>query len=457
MIAHKPIAALLLSTALTLSACGLTYHSPSVQEAAGDVAVRIMPITGESVTIANKSPYAPRPIPAAFYQTAQGGTSTVVGTGAVPAPPDVPTKAPDKLELRVPPEPPQSPYRIGVGDVLLLAVRDTTSTVEQLSGLLAAQNNRQGYTVRDDGTIALPEIGNVDVSGLTLQEAEEVLLKALVSKAVNTNFSLEVSEFNSKRVAIGGAVGAARLVPIALTPLKLGEALTVAGGIVVADTEFASIRIYRDGTLYQIPVEDFLTRPNLRNLRLADGDAIFVDTTYDLERAQRYYEQQISILNLRRSARTQALTEMETEISLRRAVLEEKRSNFTSRLELGAEKRDYVYLTGEVGEQARIPLAYGQTTMLADVLYGGGGFPTATGDPSHIYVLRASTNANEFGAVTAWHLDARNAAKLTIATRFQMRPSDVVFIREQPITAWGRALQQLFPTILQVGASGITD
>ena len=174
MIAHKPIAALLLSTALTLSACGLTYHSPSVQEAAGDVAVRIMPITGESVTIANSSPYTPRTLPSAFFQTAAGGGTSVIGSGTLPTPPDVPTEAPGELELRIPPEPPQSPYRIGVGDVLLLAVRDNTTTVEQLSGLLAAQNNRQGYTVRDDGTIALPEIGNVDVAGLTLQEAEDV-------------------------------------------------------------------------------------------------------------------------------------------------------------------------------------------------------------------------------------------------------------------------------------------
>ena len=35
----------------------------------------------------------------------------------------------------------------------------------------------------------------------------------------------------------------------------------------------------------------------------------------------------------------------------------------------------------------------------------------------------------------------------------QMRPNDIVFIEEQVITKWGRALQQLFPTVLSAAGS----
>jgi polysaccharide export outer membrane protein len=55
--------------------------------------------------------------------------------------------------------------------------------------------------------------------------------------------------------------------------------------------------------------------------------------------------------------------------------------------------------------------------------------------------------------VTAWNLDARNAAAFTLATRFEMRPDDIVFVAPQPITTWNRALQQLFPTLINLGAT----
>ena len=43
-----------------------------------------------------------------------------------------------------------------LGDVVFLATKTPGSTVEQLTGLLAAENSRQGYTVQDDGSIAIP-------------------------------------------------------------------------------------------------------------------------------------------------------------------------------------------------------------------------------------------------------------------------------------------------------------
>ena len=78
------------------------------------------------------------------------------------------------------------------------------------------------------------------------------------------------------------------------------------------------------------------------------------------------------------------------------------------------------------------------------MLYSGGGFSNTTGDPAEIYVLRG----NKDGSVIAYHLNAENAANLVLATSLQMRPNDVVFIEEQPITKWNRSLQQLFPALL---------
>lgn len=438
----KTLAIALLSTALTTTGCGITYHSPSVKAAAAGVAVRELPLTAQSVLVANQTPYVPKALPSAFYQTA--GSGTLRFGGALPSEPFVPEETPGTLQLRPPPQILPETYRIGVGDVVLLATKSVGSTVEELTGLLAAQNRRQGYTVRDDGRIAIPEIGQIDIAGLTVEEAEARIFEVLVRNQIDPAFSLEVSDFNSQRVAIGGAVGQSTLIPITLKPLTLGDALTAAGGIQLANDEFGSIRIYRNGTLYQIPVRDYFQDADLQRRLLIDGDAVYVDTTYDLEQALAFYQQRLDVIAQRTQARAQALAELQTEVGLRRSALNEQRSNFEARDGFGAVDRDYVYLAGEVAQQSRFALPFGRNATLADALYDSGGYNTATGSSRHIYLLRASTNPAEFGAVTAWHLDATNAVNLTLAARMELRPDDIIFIEEQPVTKWGRSLQQAF-------------
>ncbi|MBY6084252.1 polysaccharide biosynthesis/export family protein [Ruegeria arenilitoris] len=117
----------------------------------------------------------------------------------------------------------------------------------------------------------------------------------------------------------------------------------------------------------------------------------------------------------------------------------------------GAEQRDYVYLGGEFRKNARVPLPYGQHLSLAGALFGEGVYSTRTADASQIFILRASRKPEEFGAVTAWHLDARNPSASSIAARMELGPHDIVFIQEQPITTWGRALDQFLPSLVNAG------
>ncbi|MBS0123514.1 polysaccharide biosynthesis/export family protein [Thetidibacter halocola] len=433
------------SLMLTTAGCGVTYFSPEVTTRDSVTPVRVVALTPETVAAANASAYAPRSLPEVFYAAAGGGSTGAYG--GLPAEPFLPNETPGEIEFRPLPDIDPGPYRIGVGDVVLLATRGSATTIEQLSGLINAQSQRQGYTVRDDGAIAIPEVGTVDIAGLTIPEAEDKLFQVLVQSQIDPSFSLEVAEFNSQKVAVGGAVERSALVPLTLNRLTLSDVIVAAGGIDARDQEFATIRIYRDGTLYQIPVEMYLSRQDLQNKTLLNGDAVYVDTTYDLDRALEFYRSRIDVISLRNSARSSALNTLNTEISMRRAALDERRSLFRSRQDLDAVERDYVYLSGEVANQSRFALPFDRQATLADVLYENGGFKTVTGDPSQIYVLRGSADPDHMGAVTAYHLDASNAANIVIATRMQMRPNDVVFIEEQPITKWGRSLQQLFPVL----------
>ncbi len=438
----------------SLIGCGAAYIPSKVSEAEGKV--RIVPLTPQTVLAANRSTYQAKQLPAVFFQNA-GGASGARGAGALPAPTLDPQSRPDALALRVPGTPPRGAYQIGVGDVLLLATRSGGTTVEELSGLLAAQNRRQGYTVQDDGAIAIPDVGRVRLEGLTLEEAEATLFQELLENQIDPSFSLEIAEFNSKRVSIGGAVGNPTVVPITLTDLTLDQAIAAAGGIQTPDLDFASIRLYRDGELFQIPLNEYLRRPDLQKTRLVAQDSVFVDTEYQLDRAQAYFAEQITLAQFRQQARTQALAELQAEVNLRRSALGEARGNFQAQMELDAVDRDYAYLSGEVNKPGRFTLPFGRTASLADALYSEGGFSSATGNPGQIYILRGSADPREFGAVTAWHLDASNAANLTLATRMELRPNDVVFIAEQPVTRWNRVITQITPSLITSVANAASN
>jgi polysaccharide export outer membrane protein len=93
-----------------------------------------------------------------------------------------------RLELRVPPAPNPGPYTIGVGDIVLLSAPSGASTVQELSGLLAAQNARRGYTVQDDGSINTPNVGRVKIAGMTIKMLKGCCFKSL-SKARSSQLS----------------------------------------------------------------------------------------------------------------------------------------------------------------------------------------------------------------------------------------------------------------------------
>ena len=464
---HAMLAAAAL--ALTgLGGCGVFYTSPSVSEGTGlssgegALDVSVVALTYESAAAANLTPYVPSRLPLGFQPDAIGKiiakSTSVPRLGALPAPPSRPSARPGFIPDNMPPLTAPEPYLIGVADVLLLSVNSANASIEQIPGLISAQSKRQGFVVQDDGAIAIPDAGRINVAGLTMQDAEAVIFQALVSAGIDPAFSLEIAEFNSKRVSVGGEVRSPALVPITLKPLYLHEAVNSAGGLNVGDARVAKIQIFRDGTTYQVSASRFQTDPAVRQITMRDGDSVYVTSDFQEERARARFQEQISLLQVRQNQLNAAAQNAQIQAqttNLELSKLEAERKAFLDRLELGAVKRDYAYLAGEVGTPRRVELPFENKAVLADVLFSENprGLNINFADYGEIYVLRRSTNPEEFSRVTAYHLDAENAANLALAGAMEIHAGDVVFVAEQPVTAWNRALTQLFPTLLFTAAN----
>lgn len=456
---RKPVVSALIGAIIALgpAGCGIYYTSPHISKSARtDLAVDIVPLTYETTLSANLMPNVPARLPLGFQPAAFDDMADdimrVPELAPIPAPPSRPGIRPGRVLDKLPPSESLEPYQIGVADVLLLSVNEAGTTLEQLPGLITAQSKRQGFVVQDDGAIAIPDVGRIRVAGLTMAEAEASIFRALVSAGFEPSFSLEIAEFNSQRVSVGGQVGAPQLVPITLKPLYLHEAISAAGSLAVSDPKVAKILIVRDGTVYQIGAQRFIDDPSVREILLLADDDIYVESEFEEERARASFQEQIALRSeqqrgvLFQIQAEEARSKVQSnEISLMNA----RRQLFLDRVKLGAVEQGYAYLTGEVQAPQRVALPFENKASLADVLLAEGtrGIDIQHGDYGQIYVLRRPTNPEEAGSLVAFHLNARNAANLTLASMFEMHPGDVVFVAEQPITAWNRALSQILPSL----------
>lgn len=455
------VIALTSATIGLLGSCATVYTSPTVSDgsifgaSSTDLKVSIVGLTFESTTKANLDTYVPARLPLGFQPEAVKRIVSekfqLPSAGPLPSTTARPSVRPGFIPDRLPPVEPPRPYTIGIADVLLLSADPGSATLDQLPALISAQSKRQGFVVQDDGAIAIPDAGRVRVAGLSMQDAEAVIFQALVSAGIDPSFTFEISEFNSQRVSVAGEIRQPTLVPISLKPLYLHEAISSAGGVAVEDPRVAKVQLFRGGQTYQISMQRFQSDPAMRQIILQDGDSVYVTSEFNEDRAGDLFREQIAI-------RDQRLTEINAQIAaanaerasvdIARSKLELERQIFKDRLELGAVKRDFAYLTGEAIVQRRFQLPFEQKAVLADILFAERGLNINFSDYGEIYVLRRPTNPEEAGSVKAYHLDASNAVNLTLAQMFEMHAGDVVFVAEQPITAWNRTISQTLPNLL---------
>jgi polysaccharide export outer membrane protein len=101
--------------------------------------------------------------------------------------------------------------------------------------------------------------------------------------------------------------------------------------------------------------------------------------------------------------------------------------------------RDVAYAFGGGSQPLVLPIG-AERVHLADALFSEGGvLASPASRKREIYVLRGST------PIRAYHLDANDPARVSVATQLELRPNDIVFAATKPIYEAGTFLSLINP------------
>jgi polysaccharide export outer membrane protein len=284
-------------------------------------------------------------------------------------------------------------YTIAPYDVLQVTVWDHPELTAPTGTYRSPEEN--GVQVQTDGTIFYPYIGVVQVAGKTVTEVRSILTDRLKNVIVRPQLDVRIAAFRGKRVQITGEVVSPSTMPLTDVPLRVQDAIAFAKGFSpetfatggaagLVGADPSNVTLTRDGKTYRLDLLALYENGDLsQNWLLKDGDIINV----------------------------------------------------------GDRNRNRVFVMGEVRTQ-QAKLMVKKRMTLAEAIGDSGGFDPIAANVGRIYVLRG-----DFSAPSIYRLDASSADALLLATQFQLRPKDVVYVSTYELTRWNRVISQILPTV----------
>jgi polysaccharide export outer membrane protein len=171
--------------------------------------------------------------------------------------------------LQVPP--PKTDYRLGADDLLVITLFNVPE-----SGAKATPRMVE-VRVSQEGKIALPLLGEVDVAGLTTSALERSLAERYNEYMYDPQVGILVKEYRSQQISVLGAVRAPNVFQLT-GPKTLADLLAMAGGI--TERAGGQVHVYRqqgDGRhTYVVDLLALASNPALVNMPVQPGDVIEV-------------------------------------------------------------------------------------------------------------------------------------------------------------------------------------
>ena len=154
-------------------------------------------------------------------------------------------------------------YRLGVGDELRVM-------------LIGKEQGDYPLLIDRDGSVTLPKLGRVVLSGLTFSEAKRLIEKRVEQQLIGSEAILSMGSLRSINVFMAGELKAPGNYSISALS-TLSQSIFIAGGI--ADTgSYRAVQLKRQGkTVQSFDLYDLLLYgDNSGDVRLQSGDVVFV-------------------------------------------------------------------------------------------------------------------------------------------------------------------------------------
>ena len=175
----------------------------------------------------------------------------------------------------------ENAYRISPGDQITVQVFKRSD----LSQTLPVTK----YSVRKNGVISVPLVGNIHAGGLTIEELETQILKKLANTMVEPIVHVVIDHRSNQKILIAGQVKNPGIYPLEHNTSVL-EGILLAGGatkdadrstVVLISTRPVKANEKNGTNAFTVDIEKFLTEQRFdQNIVLRRGDIIFVPDSF---------------------------------------------------------------------------------------------------------------------------------------------------------------------------------
>lgn len=147
-------------------------------------------------------------------------------------------------------------------------------------------NNDSAYTVRPDGKLNFPLVGEIDVNGLTVFEFTNLLTKELSEYIINPKITVNVAKLGTTRVFVMGEVPKQGMHELTKSH-RVMDALGAAGGFTQKAAK-KSIFLVRNGVreadrVQKLNILNYMKKGDMsQNLVLQEGDCLFLTSNHKL-------------------------------------------------------------------------------------------------------------------------------------------------------------------------------
>ena len=145
-------------------------------------------------------------------------------------------------------------------------------------------NTDSAYTVRPDGKLNFPLVGEIDVNGLTVFEFTNLLTKELSEYIINPKITVNVAKLGTTRVFVMGEVSKQGMYELSKSH-RVMDALGAAGGFTqkAAKKDIYLVRnVGKPGeNVQKLNILNYMKKGDLsQNLVLQEGDCLFLTSNH---------------------------------------------------------------------------------------------------------------------------------------------------------------------------------